>query len=75
MVLIIFTIYSKSIVKHILPYAVDFQLNAKIADLELGQSESVDVSDIDPSQLLLNWTAPEVLASSSTYLHLLQDSY
>lgn len=40
-------------------FLVDAQLNAKLADLELGM-DSEDI-DIDPESLLPNWAAPEVL--------------
>lgn len=40
-------------------FLVDAQLNAKLADLELGVAGKQE--EIDPETLLPNWTAPEVL--------------
>ena len=40
-------------------FLVDGQLNAKLADLELGKDDQQ--VDIDPESLLPNWAAPEVL--------------
>lgn len=41
-------------------FLVDAQLNAKLADLELGM-DSQDVGEVNPENLLPNWAAPEVL--------------
>ena len=48
-------------------HIVDCQLNAKLADLELGNTDETpsltDDADIQTDDILVNWLAPEVVHS------------
>lgn len=52
----------------ILILLVDSQLNAKLADLELGQNAGETTRLHDSESMLLNWVAPEA------YLHISFDN-